>query len=383
MDHKLNIEQYEAYEQIIRDVIEGKKSIPITHVLSNTRPTRFMPIHRKLDLSKTMPYQRRNNTYKPELHWGQLKLFLSEVEFLTKVVQEAGDREVVFVYAGAAPGHHIAYLHTLFPKMRFELYDPNDFVIKDTDLIKTHVQFFTDVDAKEWADYFVSNPDKYLAFCSDIRTEPATQENIIRNMNMQLKWWQIMGPELSMFKFRLPWEEGQTEYPDGELMIQAYPGPTSSETRLICRKGALLRNYDNKKYEDACYYHNYVTRNQTFQTALGCLNLQRDGLDMCYDCASFIHVMLDYMKVMTLPLTGLRKLLSDVQHEISFGKSSVLKHSKKYFTNTFDKFRKMSYIPCQNKLCLVCTAGDKFVNPIARGISRATIENEEAFMNLL
>jgi len=52
-------------------------------------------------------------------HWGQRKLLLSEVEFLTMFIQDLRSRSpppnrIIVVYAGAAAGNHIPYLFDLF-----------------------------------------------------------------------------------------------------------------------------------------------------------------------------------------------------------------------------------------------------------------------------
>jgi len=236
--------------------------------------------------------------YKPQVHWGQLKLMLSEVEFLTlvyKQYKESGDtRPIYIVYAGAAPGHHIDYLHSMFPDIYFYLYDPNDFVAKENDKVKTFVQFFMDEDAKKWKD-----DSKYVCLISDIRTFPATEENIVDNMNLQKGWWDIMNPELSMFKFRLPWNEGKTEYMEGDIYLQVYPPITSTETRLIVKKDAKMKIYDHKIYEEQCFYHN-VNRNKQFKNVLK-LDLEIENkylphMDMCYDCTAFIYIVNEYIK---------------------------------------------------------------------------------------
>jgi hypothetical protein len=297
-------------------------------------------------------------------------LFLSEVEFLNKVIELADGKEIWFVYAGASPGNHIGYLSELFPSVHFELYDPNDFLVMPTKMIKTHIQFFTDADAKHWA-----TKNKFLVFCSDIRSEPATKENINRNMEMQLKWWQIMNPELAMFKFRLPWEEGETKYPVGEIYIQAFPGATSTETRLICKKGAELTTYDNKTYEEALFFHNTKTRMKRYSTVLGLSILSRDGIDACYDCSSFVWVMSEYLRVTGGKVTELRNLINNVQKKISFGKSNILLKSTAYFNSALELLGKHALIPCSNTECPSCMTGHKFKNPHKRK-SKATIENE-------
>lgn len=376
-DHELDDSQYNEYTDEIKNILTGKKMVYLSH--TDEKAKWYDKVNRLLDLQKQVGYHRRQNTFKRVLHWGQLKLFLSEVEFLNKVLSDKKrdlSRKVVMVYAGAAPGHHIAYLHSLFPEVEFQLYDPNKFVVKDAATLKTHQQFFTDADALYWKEQVQQN-NLHLVFCSDIRTEPATQENIIRNMNMQLDWWKIMEPELSMFKFRLPWEAGETEYPEGEIYIQAYPGPTSSETRLIVEKNAKIIKYNNKQYEDACFYHNTVSRDLCYNTKLGKLSLERDGLDNCYDCASFIKIMEEYVNYRKLPLTKIRSLIGDIQKEISFGKSSVKLHTVKWFNTTFDKFKKLTYKRCKDDKCTKCQNAVEIVDPTARGLSVATIENEE------
>jgi hypothetical protein len=61
-------------------------------------------------------------------HIGQLKLVLSEIEFLTEILPSNKTSEIV-VYAGSAPSNKIYYLHTLFPNVKFILVDPNEHFI--------------------------------------------------------------------------------------------------------------------------------------------------------------------------------------------------------------------------------------------------------------
>src|SRR5688572_5255739 len=61
---------------------------------------------------------------KTVIHWGQRKLLLSEIEFLTWHAFHG----CAVVYAGAAPGTHIPYLCKLFPWVqKWILYDPTPF----------------------------------------------------------------------------------------------------------------------------------------------------------------------------------------------------------------------------------------------------------------
>jgi hypothetical protein len=60
-------------------------------------------------------------------HHGQRKLFIAELDLLTRAVSEYGCK--YFVYAGSAPGIHIGRFMYLFPSLTFVLIDPNEFTI--------------------------------------------------------------------------------------------------------------------------------------------------------------------------------------------------------------------------------------------------------------
>jgi hypothetical protein len=251
--------------------------------------------------------------------------------------EEKDDRKLYIVYAGAAPGIHTKFLQTMFPDSNFELYDPNKFYekLKENKNIKTHRQFFTDEDAEYWRDRALKE-NLYLTFITDIRTEPATDETVEKNMKMQMNWWKIMNPELSMFKFRLPWRDGKTEYPEGKIYIQLYPGPTSSETRLIVKKDAPIIQYDNRTYEDQCYYHNNVARKLYYDTPLGKLDLYHDKLDNCYDCAGFIDLVNSYLLIMDPSYNPsdtkkLKQKINYIQKHVTFSNSDVCEQTVKYF----------------------------------------------------
>ena len=60
-------------------------------------------------------------------HHGQRKLFIAELDLLTRAVNQHGCK--YFVYAGSAPGIHIGRFLELFPTLTFILIDPNEFTI--------------------------------------------------------------------------------------------------------------------------------------------------------------------------------------------------------------------------------------------------------------
>jgi hypothetical protein len=293
---------------------------------------------------------------KPNIHWGQLKLMLTEVEFIALAILQrdaAGDKRPVYlVYPGSAPGHHMNKLSEMFPDVYFELYDPNNFIPSDTDRIKTHVQFFTNKDATQWKSS--EHPDKYIIFNTDIRTFPATPQVVADNMQMQRKWFEIMQPELSMFKFRLPWGPGQTQYPDGEIYIQPFCGQSSTETRLIVRKNAPMIDYDHIRYEEQCAYHNNVMRSAAYHEYKK-LDLHRDRLDNCYDCTAFLEICRLYLQVMDLPHAAddIIELARDIADNIVAGKNLITQTNYEY-TDKISKLRSVIFRQCAAK-CSFCT----------------------------
>lgn len=92
------------------------------------------------DFTRRLPYRSTMEYAKTVNHWGQRKLLLSEIEFLT----EHANEHTIVIYAGAAPGTHIQYLsRELFPKIKFVLVDPSPFSIRETEKIEIINELFT------------------------------------------------------------------------------------------------------------------------------------------------------------------------------------------------------------------------------------------------
>src|SRR3990167_6735439 len=77
-------------------------------------------------LHPEMPYRSTRDLFRSTLHWGQRKLFISELVLLTKHAK-SGD---TVLYIGAAPGTHIRFLIELFPNLKWVLYDKRPFDIE-------------------------------------------------------------------------------------------------------------------------------------------------------------------------------------------------------------------------------------------------------------
>ena len=173
-----------------------------------------------LEDSKRKKYQQIPRDKRYVLHWGQRKLLLSEIEFLT-LYGEQGD---LMVYAGAAPGTHIPFLSELFPKHRFELWDPSPFAIQPSSKIKIMNDFFTMEVCK---DYVERKED--ILFVSDIRTANAALQQleesnkyIEKDNHLQRDWVLALNPKKAMLKFRFPYCPGKADYFDGEIRLPCW-----------------------------------------------------------------------------------------------------------------------------------------------------------------
>jgi len=261
--------------------------------------------------SKRLEYERHNP--KINVHWGQRKLLMHEIEFFTLFL---GYNETICVYAGAAPGDHIPILSMMFPNIIFHLYDPRGYNIKETDKIKLFTGYFTDEIAESYYGkdvFFISDIrrfgvdvfqgpilkregiseeefDEFIKSTSrdkrflDIKTEidAAFEANVWEDMIMQQEWVKLINPEKAILKFKIPFPDyRKTEediltlnksYLKGFVLKQIWQGNTSAETRLIPmknEKGIYEENIWNmKEYEEMCFYHNKKIRPDYYKNPL-------------------------------------------------------------------------------------------------------------------
>lgn len=242
--------------------------------------------HRLLRLdSPRMPYSEEGKAHhRNALHWGQRKLLLSEIEFLTQYSQQ-GD---IVIYAGAAPGNHLVYLtQKLFPHLTFIFIDPNKFNDHLSSLpnVKILQEYFTVSMAEEFAqlknqmidskrssqESSNNHETNNILFMSDIRTaDPSimsleeSDKCIIEDLQLQKSWISILKPRFSMVKFRLPYSEGKTKYYTGDLFLPVWGRKWTTECRLVVsEKDVELVNvveYDNIEHAEQMFYFNNVTR---------------------------------------------------------------------------------------------------------------------------
>ena len=272
----------------------------------------------------------------PNNHFGQLKLLLSEIEFLTPYYGQ----EFSVIYAGAAPGLHILILARMFPTMKFVLVDPAPSIFEKIDkkeldvdgghpentsetikeyekITKEKIEVRKVIMTPAIASEFSGRGD--TLFISDVRVGlPAGgkesgrqhQERIHADMLAQQEWVREMRPCASILKFRLPWQIGYTRYLKGDIIFPVYGRPLTHETRLIVKRKDVFGNlsYDNKLYEKQMAYFNQRMRHVYYVGK------------WCYDCTAFYKIIDFYCaKSLTsgfdskIPLTTCYKIESELQ----------------------------------------------------------------------
>jgi SAM-dependent methyltransferase len=216
------------------------------------------PIEIVNDITECLPYNDKSEIIKSSVHIGQRKLFLSEMQFLTK------HNKGICIYAGSSPSNKTHYLSTLFPDIKFVLIDPNKFDIKlpnnkshrqephkdiihiyshfetnsntydkfnnkrmsdlDDDQYKSIIEFIKDSDYKIYIieDYMnirdagIFKTFEDFVFISDIRSNSSKDgypldSDIYWNMSMMYNWIVAMSPIESMLKHRMPYSNGNNE----------------------------------------------------------------------------------------------------------------------------------------------------------------------------
>lgn len=96
-------------------------------------------------------YRSRQGEVKTACHWGQRKLLLSEIQLLSQYCKPNVSYHIV--YAGSAPGTHLAFLDRMFGRMhQWELVDPGQFnvpVLGPLPNFRLRNEFFTNQVAYE------------------------------------------------------------------------------------------------------------------------------------------------------------------------------------------------------------------------------------------
>ena len=288
-------------------------------------------------------YVKGGSEKRKTLHWGQRKLLLTEIDFLTENTSP-NERNTVVIYVGAAPGDHLPYLTKLFPTLKYVFIDPQ-FSNKITKISSRDFDRNVKIEilSKEFnndeAIKFQKEHEEWkILFISDIRnlkynTGEGNEEKIIKeDMEIQKEWINIIDPYVSMIKFRLPYPgEGVNEnfeYLDGTLHLQPFAPISSTEVRLIVKRGAKVKNYNIVKHEQQMYYFNDEIRPSYHEYS----DFSTDRLDHCYDCTREMEILKSYVNKFIGKINYVDKALeisSNIDTVLAFDKRNPIPPTRK------------------------------------------------------
>jgi hypothetical protein len=252
-------------------------------------------IKKKLNHKKDnrLEYTTDRRKFEFNYNWGQRKLLLTEIQFLTNYYNLFQDKPKYVIYVGAAHGIHIPLLSNFFPDINFILFDPRKFSISETPKIKIYNRIFTNEDAV----HYKNNLTNYMFIC-DIRIrdiENVSDIEIVnklinQDMKLQMDWHLILNPIKSHLKFRPPRDNIKFNYLAGLIFYQPWSGKHSLETRLVPFDNNM-KEYDSKIYNEELFYHNRITRKNYYYTNY---NINPKFFCHCYDCALEITILKNY-----------------------------------------------------------------------------------------
>lgn len=246
---------------------------------------------------------------KENIKWGQLKLLVTEVLFLSRYWNNIKYSNPTVVYVGASPGNHIVHLSEMFPEITFECYDNRPFFKKlnNCQNVKIFNKYFEESDYSKYL-------DKDIFLISDIRNldydhtnnRESAEQMALEDMNIQKKWVLDLKPKLFSLKFRLPYDNeinttfSTIEYLDGDLMIQPWTSPTSSELRLIGTDKIKMKTYNFKEYNSIMFYKNIHMRQLIYKNPFHATNemiAPAIGLTNDMDTLITVFAAIDYCKL--------------------------------------------------------------------------------------
>jgi len=322
----------------------------------------------------------------PRCYWGQKKLLMSEIQFLTRVAKTlkiTNFKDYAVVYLGAAAGFHLPILYKMFPELIWLLYDPAPFsnVVhehpKGKSYVSTYNMFFTDETLKHVKE---NCQNRKILFISDIRVD-TEQTAVITDMRNQANWGIGLDADFMLLKFKLPYEDLEQipknnkdlnfdkkkltnpsytcknkksmVYLNGDVYLQLYPPPYSNELRLFVEKKKNKfklgeYNYKNIRYKIDNY--NNGTRIEFMcdekickDIPLKLLNLI-PGFDTSIECLMEYKIFKDYYDYFT-NITSNIKIINNIYDALSVLEKITKRKfyncplaSMKYYRNRKDKY---------------------------------------------
>ncbi len=292
-------------------------------------------------------------------HFGAIKLFYSEVEFLLKCSKYVNLDECLILYIGAQPGYRLKHLFIkeYFPNIKMLLYDPLKFDIEEDEqiTIKSGKDGWFDDDKIDEVLKIANN--RKIIYISDIRVDDKDfykkELNIYEDLIKQQRWAINMSADFILLKFRLFFYKKDISeidfinndyvytdsikdkiifkkdelnhkdnynmlYLSGKIYTQILQGARSTETRLFVKKikyhdkfdniakyanesketvgeKYLMKYYSNERYESVLNYFNMYTRQQKFSSEIN-ISKYIIGLEDDYTAESIYYITKKWMK---------------------------------------------------------------------------------------
>jgi hypothetical protein len=259
-------------------------------------------------------YTSRKGLRKTAIKWGQMKLFITEMQFFNKYWDPETVPSPLCVYVGAATGNHIYMLAKLYPQFTFHLYDGRAFDsrLEGVENIKLFVKLFTDEDVKKYKNrndvFFISDIRSLVYNTAEFENEETQRKNeeiAMNDMRLQMDWVVQIQPVKAHLKFRLPYcydwcKDSYFEYLDGEVYKQPFSPHTSTECRLVPDLNNPIKKWDYKVYEEMMFYHNNIVREHVkFSNPLNGINesiSEELGLLQDFDSVVFVYTIKEYLE---------------------------------------------------------------------------------------
>jgi len=245
------------------------------------------------------------------IHLGQRKLMLSEMQLLNKYYKLYPiDSVITIISVGSAGGHHLIQLNNMYPKIKWILIDPAPFdkrLLNRPETYRIINKLFTD----DMCDQLKKElKDKNFLFISDIRRDEKDFEaGVIRDMQLQYDWVKKLLPLFSLLKFRMNYKmkkEDTLSYLNGDLLYGIWAPPISGETRLLVKQDDINKEdkiYNFNDYEEIMFYHNKNERTNCFakyknKTKYKNFIENKNNLYCeCFDCLQELNILFEYSKL--------------------------------------------------------------------------------------
>jgi hypothetical protein len=157
----------------------------------------FLPPFETYDqIQQRLPYHFDEYNLKYTIHRGQCKLFLNEIQFLTRFLNKNTDKDIV-IYPGGCPANHMWYLLQFFPNLKIISIDPTPCQLYVGKRGNTHYS------QKVWNDYIYLAAGQTATLKKDLPNiigdgNPANFVNIINSTNASVYFIQdLMTLELA------------------------------------------------------------------------------------------------------------------------------------------------------------------------------------------